>query len=89
MTSSGFRKGIRSRLSFVRFALNPLGRKKYKQAHSDCPNRLVALAVHSSFRRQGVASQVVDRFCDRIASRGGKTVGLSVFLENTKAIDFY
>ena len=89
MTSSGFRKGIRSRLNYVSFALNPFGRRKYTQAHSTCPNRLVSLAVHPSFRRQGVAAQVVDHFCERMASLRAKTVGLSVFLDNVTAINFY
>ncbi len=89
-------RNVSGRRSHFKRLLQSLSRKKSE--HSDAeqtvtdsriPNRLMSIAVSEPCRGQGIAEELVDRFCKQLSDEGFEEVGLSVLAKNERAIRFY
>ena len=79
------RNGLRAvgRSLGLRFAPSAIG------AYNEVKTRLLCLGVHPDYFGQGIAQELVNTFCQRCHAEGIAEVGLSVHLDNPRAIAFY
>lgn len=98
LTNRTVRRTILERMAHIRAALRAMipGAKRPATAtisdkgpKTQCPLRLLTIAVAPELRGSGVASQVMQAFEDKLRTAGQQRVGLSVLPGNARAIAFY
>lgn len=98
LTNRTVRRRILERMAHIRAALQAMipGAKRPATAtisdkgpKTQCPLRLLTIAVAPEARGSGVASQVMQAFEDKLRTAGHQRVGLSVLPDNARAIAFY
>lgn len=89
------RRNSMARMAHVRHALRSVVRRLRGSPPAGTvptatpPARLLSIGVDPGFRGQGIAEDLVDRFCERLMKTGVGAVGLSVRADNGRAIAFY
>jgi ribosomal protein S18 acetylase RimI-like enzyme len=98
LTNRTVRSRIRERMTHVRAALRAMipGVKRPAATpisdqgpKTQCPLRLLTIAVAPEARGTGAAGQVMRAFEDKVRAAGHRRVGLSVLPDNARAIAFY
>jgi ribosomal protein S18 acetylase RimI-like enzyme len=79
----------------ISVARSPLWTRRPTGGHASSPlvppraARLLSIGVAADYRGSGVAEELVEAFCRRLADDGVERVGLSVFNDNLRAAAFY
>jgi ribosomal protein S18 acetylase RimI-like enzyme len=96
VTDPYLRHNLAARSAHMRHALGSILHHRREPVQANTPGvplprsaRLLSIGVDPGHTGQGIASELVDRFCRELVDNGVEQVGLSVRADNQHAIDFY